>query len=163
MAVKLLAYALLVEGDGYWRRLREMRSEALELMEALGEFKPRLVGSVWRGIVKPGSDIDVEVDYADPEPIRRRLLEAGYRVLGEGAVEVPEPLRQGSLWRIRVETRSGRAAEVILKEHEWYLNPARCDIFGDPKKGLNPVELRKILEEEPDKLFIPEEAWNGDR
>jgi len=152
-----------MEGDEYWKRLREMRLEALELMDALREFKPRLVGSVWRGIIKPGSDIDVEVDYTDPEPVKRKLLEAGYRILEEGVIDVPEPLRQGSLWRIRIETRSGRMAEVILKEHEWYLNPARCDIFGDPKKGLNPVELRKLLEEEPDKLFIPEEVEDGDR
>jgi len=37
------------------------------------------------------------------------------------------------------------------------VNPPRCDIFGDTKKGLNQVELRRVLEEEPDKLFIPEE------
>ena len=152
-----------MEGDEYWKRLREMRLEALELMDALKKFKPRLVGSVWRGIVKPGSDIDIEVDYTDPEPVKRKLLEAGYRILEEGVIDVREPLRQGSLWRIRIETRSGRMAEVILKEHEWYLNPARCDIFGDPKKGLNPVELRRLLEEEPDKLFIPEEVEDGDR
>ena len=152
-----------MEGDEYWKRLREMRLEALELMDALREFKPRLVGSVWRGIIKPGSDIDIEVDYTDPEPVKMKLLEAGYRILEEGVIDVPEPLRQGSLWRIKIETRGGRIAEVILKEHEWYLNPARCDIFGDPKKGLNPVELRKLLEEEPDKLFIPEEVEDGDR
>ena len=152
-----------MEGDEYWKRLREMRLEALELMDTLREFKPRLVGSVWRGVIKPGSDIDIEVDYTDPEPVKRKLLEAGYRILEEGVIDVPEPLRQGSLWRIRIETRGGRMAEVILKEHEWYLNPARCDIFGDPKKGLNPVELRKLLEEEPDKLFIPEEVEDGDR
>ncbi|RLG07900.1 MAG: tRNA adenylyltransferase, partial [Thaumarchaeota archaeon] len=44
-------------------------------MTALSRFKPRLVGSVWRGIIKPRSDIDIEVDYTDPEPIKKTLQE----------------------------------------------------------------------------------------
>ena len=131
-------------------------------MTTLSRFKPRLVGSVWRGIIKPRSDIDIEVDYTDPEPVKKTLQENGYKIKGEEAIEVPEPLRQGSLWRIKVEIEN-EEAEIILKEHKWYLNPPKCDIFGDTKKGLNQVELRRVLEEEPDKLFIPEEPEDGDR
>lgn len=158
VALKLLEYALLIEGDEYWKRLRRLRGEALKLMTTLSEFKPRLVGSVWRGVIKPSSDIDIELDYRDPEPVKRRLLEKGYKILGEEAIEAPEPLRYGSLWRIRVKTPAGHEAELILKEHEWYAKPPRCDIYGDPRKGLNLVELKQVLEEMPDKLFIPEEA-----
>ena len=155
VAIKLLEYAVLVEGDEYWRRLRRFREEALHLMMTLSSFRPRLVGSVWRGIIKPSSDIDIELDFTDPEPVKRKLLEEGYRIIEEGPIEVPEPLRYGSLWRIEVETPAGSRAEIILKEHEWYVRPPRCDIYGDPKKGLNPVELREVLEKRPDALFIP--------
>jgi predicted nucleotidyltransferase len=155
VAIKLLEYAVLVEGDEYWRRLRRFREEALHLMMTLSSFRPRLVGSVWRGIIKPNSDIDIELDFTDPEPVKRKLLEEGYRIVEEGPIEVPEPLRYGSLWRIEVETPAGSRAEIILKEHEWYVRPPRCDIYGDPKKGLNPVELREVLEKRPDALFIP--------
>ncbi len=161
IAVKLLEYALLIEGDEYWSRLEKLRREALSIMRALREFNPRLVGSIWRGIIKPKSDIDIEVDYTDPEPIKKRLIENGYELIEEGMVEVPETLRQGSLWRIKVKTRAGNEAEIILKEHNWYLNPPKCDIFGDVKKGLRLQELLKVLKESPSKLFIPENAFSG--
>ena len=156
VAVKLLEYALLVEGEEYWRRLERLRREALSIMRILEEFEPRLVGSVWRGIIKPGSDIDIEVDYEDPDPVKEKLEKSGYPVLEEGAVEVPEPLRFGSLWRLKFQTPGGTMAEVILKEHKWYINPPRCDIFGDVKRGLKPAELAEVLAESPRKLFIPE-------
>ncbi|MCS7132945.1 MAG: hypothetical protein NZ918_04435 [Aigarchaeota archaeon] len=156
VAVKLLEYALLTEGDKYWIRLEKLRREALSIMSLLEGFKPRLVGSVWRGIIKPKSDIDIEVDYVDPEPLRRKLIENGYEIIDEGPLEVPEHLRQGSLWKIRVRAKTGGDAEIILKEHHWYLNPPKCDIFGDVRKGLQLQELIKVLEESPSRLFIPE-------
>ena len=163
IAIKLLEYATLVEGDEYWRRLRRLREEALHIMNILSSFRPRLVGSVWRGVIKPSSDIDIELDFTDPKPVGEKLLREGYRIAEEGPVDVPEPLRCGSLWRIRAETPAGGRAEIILKEHEWYVRSPRCDIYGDPKKGLNPVELREVLEARPDALFIPalesDEEW----
>lgn len=150
-----MEYALFVEGDAYWDRLKNLREEALSIMNILEEFNPRLVGSVWRGIIKPNSDIDIEVDHTDPELVRRRLCEKGYKVIDEGPIDVPEHLRQGSLWKIRVRTATGREAEIILKEHQWYLNPPRCDIFGDVKKGIRLQELADVLKESPSRLFIP--------
>ena len=158
VAVKLLEYALLMEGDEYWERLKELRKMAFRIMTALSDFRPKLVGSVWRGVIKPDSDIDIELDFADPEPVRQRLIREGYEILEDASIDVPEPLRCGSLWRIRVKAGLGREAEIILKEHEWYVNPPKCDIYGDVRKGLNLMELKKVLETEPDKLFIPEEA-----
>lgn len=156
VALKILEYALEVEGDDYWMRLKELRDEALEVMEDLGEFNPRLVGSVWRGIVKPSSDIDIELDSENLEEVKQRIEESGYKILGIERINVPEPLRHGSLWRIRILGKRGHEVEIILKEHQNYLNPPRCDIFGDIKKGLNISELRKVLRKMPMALFIPE-------
>ena len=156
VALKILEYALEVEGDYYWMRLRELRDEALEVMEDLSEFNPRLVGSVWRGIVKPSSDIDIELDSENLEEVKQRIEESGYKILGIERIDVPEPLRHGSLWRIRILGKRGHEVEIILKEHQNYLNPPRCDIFGDIKKGLNISELRKVLRKMPMALFIPE-------
>ena len=154
VALKLLEIALEAEGEEYWRRLRRLRETALKLMETLRKFNPRLVGSVWRGVVKPGSDIDVEVDWENPPEIVETLKKAGYMVKDVEPVNVPEPLRIGSLWRIKLEI-DGLEAEVILKEHEAYLNPQPCPIYGDPRKGLSLSELRKLLERDPERLFIP--------
>ena len=156
VALKILEYALEVEGDYYWMRLKELRDEALEVMEDLSEFNPRLVGSVWRGIVKPSSDIDIELDSENLEEVKQRIEGSGYKILGIEQINVPEPLRHGSLWRIRILGKRGHEVEIILKEHQNYLNPPRCDIFGDIKKGLNISELRKVLRKMPMALFIPE-------
>ena len=156
VALKILEYALEVEGDYYWMRLKELRDEALEVMEDLSEFNPRLVGSVWRGIVKPSSNIDIELDSENLEEVKQRIEESGYKILGIERINVPEPLRHGSLWRIRILGKRGHEVEIILKEHQNYLNPPRCDIFGDIKKGLNISELRKVLRKMPMALFIPE-------
>lgn len=155
VAQKLLEVALEAEGERYWERLKEMRLEALELMEPLAEFRPRLVGSVWRGVLKPHSDIDLELDQQDPAPVIKALTRAGYQVEASEKIGVPEPLRQGSIWRIRTRGRRGTPVEIILKGHEHYVNPLLCDIYGEPKKGLTLGELRKVLEETPEELFIP--------
>ncbi len=53
--------AELYEGDRRHRRLRDMRVEALRLMRLLARFEPRLIGSVWTGHVRKGSDIDLHI------------------------------------------------------------------------------------------------------
>ena len=42
-------------------RLIEMRKEALIMMKLLDDYHPILIGSVWRGNIKQGSDIDIAV------------------------------------------------------------------------------------------------------
>lgn len=51
----------LLEGDRRRETLREMRLDALRLMRRLTRFEPRLIGSVWTGHVRKGSDIDIHV------------------------------------------------------------------------------------------------------
>ena len=161
VADQLLKYALSLEGENYWKRLLELRLGALKLMEALEKFRPRLVGSIWRGVVKPGSDIDIEVDHENPEEVVEALEAAGFPVEIVERINVPEPLREGSLWRIKTEINSVEA-EVILKEHQAYLNPSRCSVYGDLKKGLSISELRRVVEREPERLYIPRRAVDGD-
>jgi hypothetical protein len=49
------------EGESRDADLREMRIEALRMMRILKAFRPRLIGSVWTGHVRHGSDIDLHV------------------------------------------------------------------------------------------------------
>ncbi|MEM1583274.1 MAG: hypothetical protein QXF28_01140 [Nitrososphaerota archaeon] len=155
VALKLLEVALESESQEYWKRLIDMRNEALRLMETLSDFNPRLVGSVWRGIVKPNSDIDIEVDCEEPEIVLEKLRESRFEILGIEEVDLPEPLREGSVVKIKIKTEKEYDAEIILKEHTAYLNPSRCDVYGDLKKGLTLTELKKIMGDEPLRLFIP--------
>ena len=72
----LLELVTEIEGDGRTRRLFAMRIVALEAMDALAPFMPRLIGSVATGHVRSGSDVDLHVfawDAADVESHVRAL------------------------------------------------------------------------------------------
>lgn len=58
---QVLALVALSEGEHRVRRLFAMRVVALEVMRALAAWHPRLIGSVWSGHARRGSDIDVHV------------------------------------------------------------------------------------------------------
>lgn len=74
----LLELARLAEGQDRSRRLFAMRVTALTVMEALEPFHPRLIGSVWSGHVRTGSDVDIHV-FCDGEGLDRHLQELGWR------------------------------------------------------------------------------------
>jgi len=58
---QIQAFARMHEGEKRKDNLRDMRVEALRLMRLLVRFRPRLIGSVWTGHVRKGSDIDIHV------------------------------------------------------------------------------------------------------
>jgi len=60
----LLDYQRLFQADSQPRRLSELRRLALEAMEFLARFRPRLVGSVLEGSAGPYSDVNLHV-FAD--------------------------------------------------------------------------------------------------
>ncbi len=68
-----MAYRSVVYGEERWRLLRELRSKALRLMEPLVQhgFRPIVYGSIARGDVRPGSDIDIFIPY----PVASTILE----------------------------------------------------------------------------------------
>lgn len=58
---QIQAMARMHEGEKRLDHLRDMRLEALRLMRKLARFRPRLIGSVWTGHVRHGSDIDIHI------------------------------------------------------------------------------------------------------
>lgn len=69
----LLLLADLAEGEKRSRRLFAMRAVALEAMESIERFEPRLIGSVSTGHVRRGSDIDIQVFTDDEDALSRHL------------------------------------------------------------------------------------------
>lgn len=61
IADELRLLAQFHEGDRNRQQLFEMRLVALDLMEVLAEFRPRLIGSVSTGRVRRSSDIDLQL------------------------------------------------------------------------------------------------------
>lgn len=73
----LLLFADLAEGEKRTRKLFAMRAVALEAMESIAAFEPRLIGSVSTGHVRRGSDIDIQVFTDDEEALERHLTSTG--------------------------------------------------------------------------------------
>src|SRR5437764_1629251 len=53
--------ANLYEGEKRTQNLKAMRLDALRMMRLLAAFRPRLIGSVWTGHPRHGSDLDIHV------------------------------------------------------------------------------------------------------
>lgn len=58
---QIQALANLYEGEKRTENLKEMRLEALAMMRLLAALRPKLLGSVWTGHTRKGSDIDIHV------------------------------------------------------------------------------------------------------
>jgi predicted nucleotidyltransferase len=155
VAMELRKYAEEVEGATFAERLKSMREDALEVMKALSEFAPRLVGSVWRGVLTPRSDIDIEVYTEDLNAVLSKLEGVVSKVLGWEEINLPEQMRLGSLYRIRAKSKRGYELEIVLKEPGMLKKPVRCEIFGDLKKGLSINELEELLMKDPEGLRVP--------
>jgi predicted HD phosphohydrolase len=84
---QIQAMARIHEGPKRLEHLHDMRLEALRLMRKLARFRPRLIGSVWTGHVRAGSDIDIHIfsdsqsivtdtldDYALPYEVQKKRI-----------------------------------------------------------------------------------------
>jgi hypothetical protein len=74
----LLELVIEIEGNERTRRLFAMRIVALEAMEPLDSFLPRLIGSVATGHVREGSDIDLHVFAEDASDVARYVKDLGW-------------------------------------------------------------------------------------
>lgn len=68
-------YQRLFAADTHADTLAEQRRVALDAMELLGEFEPRLVGPVLTGTATPHQEIALHVFSDSPEAVSLRLLE----------------------------------------------------------------------------------------
>jgi len=142
------------EGGERWSRLVRMRREALEIMEMLASFHPKLIGSVWRGTITKNSDIDIVIFSQSRETILETLREKGLKILG---VETTPSAKDGSgeAFHIFTELSSGDRVELVVRKQEDIDRKERCDIYGDLKRGLTIEQLRNILEKDPLRRFVP--------
>jgi len=79
----LLEYQRLFAADTHAGTLAEQRRAALEAMELLEGFEPRLVGPVLTGSATPHQEISLHVFADTPEAVSLRLMDQGvpYRVI----------------------------------------------------------------------------------
>jgi predicted nucleotidyltransferase len=145
------------ENEGENRRIRlvEMRQEALEVMRLLNPFCPVLIGSVWRGTIKKGSDIDLAVYCDDTEPVLAALKGSSVKT---SRTEWTKVNKQGATlesFHIHAQTKLGHAMEITVRSSEEKGKKRRCETFGDELRGLTVMQLQKVLASNPTQQFIP--------
>jgi predicted nucleotidyltransferase len=143
------------EGPKRKERLIQMRKEALHVMRLLGAFCPVLIGSVWRGTIKQGSDIDISVYTDDPEEITKILKAGGFRVLKAAWTTVNKRGATLESFHIYAESTAKYGLEIVVRSREEAGKKRKCETFGDELKGLNIKELEKVLDGNPTEQFIP--------
>ncbi len=143
------------EGTSRKSMLLRMRREAHEIMEALKDYSPRLVGSVWRGTAHRNSDIDILTYSQDSSLVLNQLQNQGFEVKGSEWRSVTKEGRKESSFHIHVLLPSGDEAEIVVRSLHSLGQPERCGIYGDAKIGLTLRELAKVLEEYPLQKFVP--------
>ena len=145
------------EREGASRRelLLRMRREAREIMEALKEFNPRLVGSVWRGTARQNSDVDIVTFSQDHLQVLKQLQKHNFEAESSEWRSVTKEGRKESSFHIHILLPSGDKMEVVVRSPDRLGQPERCETYGDVKTGLSLNQLTKILKENPLQKFVP--------
>ena len=143
------------EGPARKERLIQMRTEALKTMKILEACSPLLIGSVWRGTIRQGSDIDIALYHDSPGEIVNLLKANGFDVSKAEWITVTERGKTESSFHIYTETLGKQRIEIVVRSSEETHRRRKCEIFGDEIKGLNIQKLEKLLAENPAQQFIP--------
>ena len=144
------------EGSQRKERLVQMRREALDFMELLAAFFPVLIGSVWRGTIKQGSDIDIAVYADEPLEVLNLLKASDVQVLKTAWSSVNKRGETLSSFHIYAQTKDRYGLEIVVRSREDKGRKRKCETFGDEIKGLSVSELKKILKVNPTQQFLPE-------
>ncbi len=155
VAVELDKIADAHEGPARQERLIQMRQEALKIMNTLKEYSPILIGSVWRGTIRRGSDIDITVYHDAPDEILNDIKKSGTKISRTEWTTVTKKGKTEESFHVYIETSSKQTAEIVVRSPDKAGYRRKCEVFGDELKGLNVQELERVLEENPAKKFIP--------
>ena len=143
------------EGSAREVRLIRMREEALKTMKILGAYGPLLIGSVWRGTIRRGSDIDIALYHDLPDEIVNLLKANGFKISKTEWTTVTKRGKPEASFHIYLPILGEQKIEIVVRSREEANRKRKCEIFGDEIKGLNVQELEKILKENPAQQFIP--------
>jgi len=155
VALELDRIAAEREGEERKRRLVEMRKEALRIMEALGRFHPRLVGSVWRGTARRNSDIDITVYTENPEEALDVLKSNGFQITRTEWQTITKNGEEKRYLHIYVASSTGNEAEIVVAPLQEMDARRKCEVYGDEITGLTIKQLKQVMKENPAQKFLP--------
>jgi len=143
------------EGPARQELLIQMRKEALQIMQTLKDFHPKLIGSVWRGTAHQNSDIDIVTFAQDHEAVHARIMENNFKITKTEWLSVTKKGKKEASFHIYIVLPSKDSAEIIVKSLEKKDSPEKCEIYGDEMTGLDYSQLQKLLREKPTQKFVP--------
>jgi len=143
------------EGRSRQELLLQMRREALQVMELLKKFHPKLIGSVWRGTARKNSDIDIVTFSSTPKAVLTQLQKSNFNIVKTEWLSVTKRGRKEESFHIHLALLSGNEAEVVVRSPERINIKERCEIYGGFATGLSYPQLKRVLEENPLQKFVP--------
>lgn len=148
-----------IEGDAKRERLVQMRKEALKIMQALEKFKPRLIGSVWRGTANKNSDIDILLHHSGLDQIIHVLQENAFNITHTKRQTTTKQGIRKTSFHIYLTLQSDHTAEIVIKDTEKKDASEKCEIYLDEITGLTLENLKQVLENYPTQTFIPKRSY----
>lgn len=143
------------EGSARRERLVEMRRDALAVMVLLGEFSPRLVGSVWRGTANKNSDIDIEIFTSNQAQVLQKLKSNDLSPAKAEWQAVTKGTESERALHVKIPLQSENEVELIVRAPEKMDQTDKCETYGDTIRGLNIHQLRRLLLINPAQKFLP--------
>jgi hypothetical protein len=150
---QIQAFARMHEGPKRKIHLREMRLEALKMMRSLARFRPRLIGSVWTGHVRHGSDIDIHVFSDSVALVAATLEEAGltYDIERKRVVKHNE---ERTFTHVHVQDRFPFELTVYPEDKAHY--HFKSSITGKAIERASIAELEAFLREKEPEIDLDE-------
>lgn len=145
------------EGATRQNRLIQMRKEALKLMQSLKAYKTLLIGSVWRGTIHYGSDVDIIVYHDEPGEILN-ILRNSLRITQTEWTAITKKGKRKGAFHIYAELLAKEKAEIKIVPTTEISKKEKCEIYGDEITGLSRQELQKVLKENPTRRFLPKKG-----
>ncbi len=143
------------EGPARNERLVQMRIEALKIMKILKAYGPVLIGSVWRGTIRRGSDVDITLYSDDSDEIVACLKANEIKISKTERITLAKHGKIETSFHIHAETSNNLNVEISVRNPEEASRKRQCETFGDEIKGLKIQELEKLLKSNPTQRFIP--------
>lgn len=157
VAVELDRMVDEIEGLTRKELIVKLRRLALQVMLQLREFHPKVVGSVWRGTACKGSDIDILAFTTDTKAVVDTLLKNGFKVVKTEWHKKVENNNVKNYFHIYLNLLADHEIEVIVRNPEDLHIREKCDIYGDIITGLTISQLEEVLEQDPQRKFVPKE------
>lgn len=146
----LLELVIEIEGEARTQRLFAMRIVALETLEALAAFHPRLIGSVATGHVRSGSDIDLHVFAWDEGEVELRVKELGWTY----ELQRVSIMKHGKVMNFtHVHVEDIFPIELTVYAPSELAHRPRSSTDGKPIIRIRDSTLRKLCEKEHPELW----------